>query len=268
MTDPEKDRTRPNRNPIRIAVLAAALVASQTASAWAEARAMTVFAAASVKNALDEAAKAFTAATGVEAKLSYAASFTLARQIDAGAPAEVFLSADAASMNYLAERALIDKATRTDLLGNSLVLVAPASDALGPLAFSAQAFLAALGGGRLAMGDPASVPAGTYARAAFEALGLWTIVQPRAAFADTVRGALQFVARGEAPLGAVYATDALIEPRVKVVATIPEKAHPKIVYPLAATTRAGDSARRFIAFLQGATARAIFEKQGFVFLPR
>ena len=268
MTDSEKDSPRPSRNPIRIAVLAAALVAFQTATARAEARAIMVFAAASVKNALDETAKAFTASTGVEAKLSYAASFTLARQIDAGAPAEIFLSADAASMNYLAERVLIDKATRTDLLGNSLVLVAPARGAAGLLALNPQAILAALGGGRLAMGDPASVPAGTYARAAFEALGLWTIVQPRAAFADNVRGALLFVARGEAPLGAVYTTDALAEPRVKIVATIPEKAHPKIVYPLAATAKAGDEARLFITFLKGATAKAIFEKQGFVFLPR
>lgn len=229
---------------------------------------VTVFAAASLKNALDDAAAAFRGTTGVEARISYAASFTLARQIEAGAPADVFISADRASMDYLADRKLIDPAARVDLLGNRLVLAAPATARFDQVALDRDAILGALGEGRLAMGDPASVPAGKYGRAAFEKLGLWSALQSRAAFSDNVRSALLFVARAEAPLGVVYATDARAEPKVKVVAQFPPTSHPEIVYPLATTARAGASARRFADFLKASTAKAAFEKQGFVFLPQ
>lgn len=259
------------RHPTRrwtIAAAGAALFLSAGTASSETPEAITVFAAASVKNALDEAAAAFKSKTGVDARISYAASLTLAKQIEAGAPADVFVSADAASMDYLAERKLIDPATRVDLLGNSLVLVAPKTAAFDRLALKQEAILGALDGGRIAMGDPLSVPAGKYGRAAFEKLGLWSAMESRAAFADNVRNALLFVARGEAPLGVVYATDARAEPKVKVVASFPSNSHPRIVYPLAATTKAGEPARRFVAFLKSAAGKAAFEKQGFVFLPR
>jgi molybdate transport system substrate-binding protein len=234
----------------------------------AAAKTLMVFAAASLKNALDEAAEAFRAATGVTAIISYASSMTLARQIEAGAPAEIFVSADAASMDYLAERRLIDPASRVDLFGNSLVVVAPASSPLQELAFAKEAFLAALGEGRIATGDPASVPAGKYAKAALEKLGLWSALEARFAFADNVRSALVFVARGEAPLGVVYATDALAERKVKIVAAFPPGAHPRIVYPAAATPSASGDAKALLAFLRGAKARDSFLRRGFSFLPR
>lgn len=234
----------------------------------AQASTITVFAAASLKNALDAAAASYKAQTGVSSQISYAASFTLARQIEAGAPADVFFAADKASMDYLAERRLIDPATRVDLLGNTLVVVAPATAQLTQLPLTPGALAAALGDQRLAMGDPASAPAGKYGQAALESLKLWAEVQPRAAFADNVRSALAFVARGEAPLGIVYATDAQAEPKVKIVATFPESAHPKIVYPLAATTRGTEAARGFLKFLRSGAARAAFEKQGFSVLAR
>lgn len=238
------------------------------APAAAQATTLTVFAAASLKNALDAAAEIYKAQTGVAAQISYAASFTLAKQIEAGAPADVFFAADTASMDYLAERRLIDPATRVDLLGNMLVVVAPASAPLTRLALTPGAFAAALGDRRLAMGDPASVPAGKYAQAAFESLKLWSEVQPRAAFADNVRAALNFVARDEAPLGVVYATDAQAERKVKVVAAFAADTHPEIVYPLAATTRGAEAAGGFLKFLRSPAARATFETQGFSVLAR
>jgi len=251
-----------------IAATAVALLLAFVPASADSAEIITVFAAASVKNGLDEAAAAFRASAGVETRISYAASFTLAKQIEAGAPADVFISADAASMDYLAERKLIDPATRVDLLGNSLVLVAPRTAPIDRLALKQEAILGALGEGRVAMGDPASVPAGKYGRAAFEKLGLWGALESRAAVADNVRNALLFVARGEAPLGVVYATDARAEPKVKVVASFPSGSHPRIVYPLAAMAKAGEPARRFVAFLGSAAAKAAFDREGFVFLPR
>lgn len=226
---------------------------------------VTIFAAASLKNALDEAAAAFTAKTGVEARLSYAASLPLAKQIEAGAPADLFISADAASMNYLSERKLIAPASRADFLGNRLVVVAPKDSPLQNLALTKLAFDAALGEtGRIAMGEPASVPAGKYAKAAFEKLGFWATLQSRAAFADNVRSAMVFVARGEAPLGVVYATDAGAEPKVKIVATFPKELHPPIVYPIALTVGAtGEAPRRFLEFLESKEGTAAFVKQGF-----
>jgi len=257
---------------IQMFVVLATLMAVAAPSALAQAPTaavpVTVFAAASLKNALDEAAARFTAATGIGARLSYAASFTLARQIEAGAPADVFISAHAAAMDYLAERKLIDPKSRVDLLGNSLVVVAPKSSPLETLAFTSAALAAAIGEGRIATGDPASVPAGAYAKAALEKLDLWRAVAPRLAFTDNVRAALVFVAREEAPLGLVYATDARSEPRVKVVAVFPEDSHPKIFYPAALTGAGGEAPARFFAFIRGPDGKAIFERHGFVFLPR
>jgi molybdate transport system substrate-binding protein len=233
-------------------------------------KATMLFAAASMRNALDEAMALFQKAhRGVEIKASYAASMTLARQIAAGAPADIFVSADVASMDYLAARDLIKPETRFDLLGNSLVVVAPSDSPLNSLAFTEEAFFVALGSGRLAIGDPASVPAGKYAKAAFEKLGLWSALEPRFAYAENVRSALVFVARKEAPLGVVYATDAKSEPKVKIVATFAEGAHPKIVYPIALTQAAsGDTPTRFIKFLKGPQAKAVFLRNGFSVLAR
>ena len=230
---------------------------------------VTVFAAASLKNALDEAAALFQKAQGAEIKSSYAASLTLAKQIEAGAPADIFISADAASMDYLAEKKLIKPETRVDLLGNTLVVVAPSSSPLKSLAFTKEAFLSALGSGRIATGDPASVPVGKYAKAAFEKLNLWSTLESRFAFTDNVRSALVFVAREEAPLGVVYSTDAKSEPKVKVVATFAENTHPKIVYPIAAIRASGgEMAARFLEFLKGSAAKAVFQRNGFTVLIR
>lgn len=237
------------------------------AQARERAQIVTVFAAASLKNALDQAAAGFQAATGIKTSISYAASLTLARQIEAGAPADMFISADAASMDYLSERKLIAPATRVDLLGNRLVVVAPKSSRVETLAFTSEAFAAAIGSSRLVTGDPSSVPAGKYAKAALEKLGLWSAVAPRLAFTDTVRAALVFVALGEAPLGIVYSTDANFEPGVKIVAIFPENSHPQIVYPIALTAAGGEAAALFLAFLKGAGSTH-FQQHGFIPPPR
>lgn len=231
----------------------------------ASAEKVTVFAAASLKNALDDAAAAFKKKTGVEVSISYAASLPLAKQIEAGAPADIFISADIASVDYLATRSLLKEGTRSDLLGNQLVVVAPKTAALKSLGFEKDAFFAALGaGGRIATGDPASVPVGKYAKAAFEKLGLWNALDSRFAFTENVRAALVFVAREEAPLGVVYATDANSEPKVKIVATFPAASHPPIVYPIAQTASStSEAASKLLAFLKGPEAAPAFVKQGF-----
>ncbi len=223
-----------------------------------------VFAAASLKNALDAISADFKKKTGVELKTSYAGSMALAKQIQAGAPADVFFSADTASMDYLAQKNLIQPTTRIDLLGNTLVVVAPKSSKLQKLPFTTQAFAEAIGAGKITTGDVVSVPVGKYAKAALEKLGLWAATEPRFAFTDNVRAALMFVARDEAPLGIVYLTDARSEPNVKVVATFPADSHPPIVYPAALTTSAKtDAPAKFLAYLKGTAAKAIFREQGF-----
>ncbi|WP_442756462.1 molybdate ABC transporter substrate-binding protein [Methylocystis sp. JAN1] len=235
------------------------------AATQAGAATVTVFAAASLKNALDAAAAAFKTKTGIELKISYAGSMALAKQIESGAPADVFFSADEASMDYLAGKGLIKPDTRVDLLGNALVVVAPRTAKLDKLAFTKDAFTAAIGAGKVATGDPASVPVGKYAKAALEKLDLWATVEPHFAFTDNVRAALMFVVREEAPLGVVYLTDAKSEPKVKIVASFPASSHPPIVYPIAATSTAtGDGAARLLAFLKSEPAKAIFVEQGFV----
>lgn len=228
-----------------------------------------VFAAASLTDALQEIGTAYGRERGKRVVFSFAASMTLARQIELSAGADLFLSADAESMDYLEQRNRIAKPSRQDLLGNRLVLIAPAN-ANTTLALAPQMMLAeALRGGRLAMANIDSVPAGRYGRAALMALGVWTQVADRLAQGEDVRTALAYVARGEAPLGIVYATDARVEPRVRVVATFPENTHPPIVYPAALTPEASPDAAQFLAYLRGAQARAVFERAGFsVLAPR
>ena len=225
---------------------------------------LTVFAAASLKESLDEAATAYQTHTGIPVRVSYAASSALARQIEQGAPADVFFSADLEWMDYLQERDKLEVATRRSLLGNQLVLVAPkASKAQVDLKRPAT-FLTALGAGRLAVGQTQTVPAGKYAKASLESLSLWNGVKARLAESDSVRAALMLVARGETPLGIVYASDAKAEPAVRVVATFPEASHPPIVYPVAAVRGAQSTrATAFVQWLTSPAADAIFQRRGF-----
>jgi molybdate transport system substrate-binding protein len=226
---------------------------------------VTIFAAASLKNALENAAKAFTAEAGVPVRFSFAASSALARQIEQGAPADLFASADLKWMDYLAERKLIRAETRVDLLSNRLVVVAPRDSGLDAIAFTPESFRQVLGrDGRIATGEINSVPAGRYAKAAFETLGLWREIRPRLAQAENVRAALAFVARGEAPLGVVYETDARAEPKVKIVAAFPADSHPPVVYPFAVVAGSkNEGAARFLAYLRSPATRPFFEAQGF-----
>jgi molybdate transport system substrate-binding protein len=240
-------------------------VASSPAAA--EDKTLTVFAAASMKNALDDVDAAYTAKTGVKVTASYAASSVLARQIDQGAPADIFLSADTDWMDYATRQKTIKADTRTNLLGNSIVLIAPKDSAIDKVAIAPGFDLAKLAGqGRIATGDVSSVPVGKYAKAALEKLGAWDAASSKFAMAESVRAALTLVARGEAALGIVYATDARVEPGVKVVGTFPADSHPPIIYPVAATTSAGPGAANYLAFLHSQAAKTIFEKYGFTFL--
>ena len=198
--------------------------------ALAEDKRLTVFAAASMKNALDELNTAYSANTGVKIVASYAASSTLAKQIEQGAPADIFVSADTDWMDYAIARKDIDESTRINLLGNSLVLIAPKDSAIDNVAIGRGFDLAKLAGdGRIAAGDVNAVPAGKYAKAALEDLGAWRTAEPKFAMADSVRAALTLVARAEAVLGIVYASDARIEPGVKIVGTFPADSHRPIV---------------------------------------
>src|SRR5579871_6623119 len=237
--------------------------------AWSEEKSLTVFAAASMKNALDDVDAAFTAKSGVKVTASYAASSVLAKQIDQGEPADVFVSADTDWMDYATKQKTIKADTRTSLLGNSIVLIAPKDSKIDKVTIAQGFDLAKLAGtGRITTGDVSSVPVGKYAKAALEKLGAWQAAAPKFAMAESVRAALTLVARGEAALGIVYATDAKVEPGVKVVGTFPADSHPPIVYPVAATTSASASATDYLAFLQTQAAKAIFEKYGFTFLVR
>jgi molybdate transport system substrate-binding protein len=232
--------------------------------AGAAERVLTVFAAASLTNVLQEIGAAYTADTGVPVRFSFAASSALARQIESGAPADAFMSADQDWMNYLAGRRLIDPATRADVVSNSLVLIAPLESEVKLTIAPGFRLADALGAsGRLSTGDPASVPVGKYAQAALTKLGVWAEVEKRMVAADNVRTALNFVARGEAPLGIVYATDAFTESRVKIVDTFPADSHEPITYPAAATKGGGAGAAAFVTYLSGARAQALFAKAGF-----
>ena len=220
-----------------LALLTAAVLtlAAGTAPAAAQGRDVLVFAAASLKNALDEAAAQWQRESGKKVAISYAASNTLIKQIEQGAPADMFISADLDWMDYGQQKGLIKPDTRSNLLGNRLVLVAPKDSNVSANIQPGFDLAALLKGGRLAMGNVDAVPAGKYGKAALEKLGAWDGVKDKIAQAETVRAALVLVARGEAPLGIVYQTDAASDPTVKIVGTFPENTHPPIIYPIALT---------------------------------
>lgn len=260
--------TKVSRAAHALAVAAIAILAPPTHAA--EPRPLTVFAAASLKESLDAAARDYEAATGQRVRVSYAASSALARQIEAGAPADVFMPADTDWMNELQSKGRIDTATRRNVLGNSLVLIVPGASRTIRIALVRDVDLTRHLGrdGRIALALPASAPAGKYAKAAFIHLGVWSAVAPRVAEAENVRAALMLVARGEAQLGVVYASDARVEPRVRVVATFPARTHPPIVYPVArikASTH--PHATSFARWLASPPADRIFKRYGFVPLP-
>jgi molybdate transport system substrate-binding protein len=249
-----------------VGLAAAAVLALPALVSPASAAEPVVFAAASLKNALDEAAAAFKEKSGVAVTVNYAASSALAKQIEEAAPADIFFSADLAWMDYLDERNLIKKDSRVTLLGNSIVLVAP-KDSGTALTIEKDMKLADVLGadGKLAMANVDSVPAGKYGKAALENLGVWDSVADKVVQADNVRAALAFVASGEAPLGIVYATDAAAEPAVQVIGTFPADSHPAILYPVALTASSTNpDATAFLDFLKSDGARPAFEKQGFV----
>jgi molybdate transport system substrate-binding protein len=245
------------------AVLFGLLSAGVTVAAEPEHERITVFAAASLTESLGELAAAYEQQTGVRVRTSFASSGTLARQIDAGAQADLFISADAAWMDFLEQRQALATGSRHNLVANQLVLIAPAGSALRVRLGPNAPVGAALQDGRLALADPVTVPAGRYAQAAFERFGIWPQLEPRLLRGEDVRVALMWVARGEAPLGVVYLTDARAEPRVRVVDVFPASSHPPIVYPVALLRGAAPAAARFAAFLDSAAARAVFDKAGF-----
>lgn len=229
---------------------------------------ITVLAAASLSNVLPDIGQSYESATHQKVVFSFAASMTLARQIEASAGADIFVSADIPSMNYLDMRGLIIRASRRDLLANSLVLIAPADSRVNLQITPGFKLAEALNGGRLAMGEPASVPAGRYAQAALMKLGVWDSVSQQLALGEDVRATLAYVARGEAPLGIVYSTDARIEPRVRVVVTFPANTHEPIVYPAALVKDSNPAAAAFLNYLQGPQARKAFERAGFTVVER
>lgn len=218
-----------------------------------------VLAAASLRESLTEAAEAWAAHGHQRPVISFAATSALARQVDQGAAADMFISADTEWMDYLQARGRLQAQSRRDLLGNALVLIAPAS--APPIMLEAPDLLARLDGSRLAMADPDHVPAGRYGRAALKSLGAWEAVADRIAAAENVRGALALVERGAAPLGIVYATDARASPRVRIAAAFPPDSHPPIVYPIALLAASGSpDARGFYDFLLSAAGQAIFAR--------
>ncbi len=249
----------------RAALIALLLVVAPLAAA---AEGLLVFAAASLRGPLDRIAAQWTQETGQAAVVSYAGSSLLARQIEGGAPADVFVSASVAWMDAAEAAGGLRAGTRRDLLGNRLVLIAPVAAGAAPVVAGPGLDLPALlGEGRLAMALVDAVPAGVYGREALTALGLWEAVAPRVAQADNVRAALALVARAEAPYGIVYATDALAEPGVSVVAIFPEATHAPIVYPAAVTADAAEGAEALLDYLGGPAARAIWEGHGFRVIP-
>jgi molybdate transport system substrate-binding protein len=233
----------------------------------AQGKDVLVFAAASLKDALDDAIAPWQREQGKKVVVSYAASSALAQQIEQGAPADLFLPADLDWMDYLEQRNLIKADSRSNLLGNRIVLVAPKDSRLAVDIAPGFDLAKLLGSGRLAIADPASVPAGKYGKAALESLGAWAAVAGKIASPANVRAALTLVSRGEAPLGLVYQTDAAADPAVKVVGTFPPSSHPPIIYPVALIAGAANpDAAAFLTYLKSAAARPFFEKQGFSLL--
>ena len=262
---------------LRCLVAIAALLAACVPHGAVAQQSVTVFAAASLKNALDDVDAAFTNANGAKVTASYEASSSLARQIEAGAPADVFISADLRWMDYVAERKLIRPDSRTNLLGNRLVLIAPKDAKLDNVVIGPGFDIARLAGdGRIAVADVKAVPAGLYAKAALEKLGAWGAAEPKLAQAENVRATLAFVARGETwsscspDFGARSVVDrfAQIEPKVKIVGSFPDGSYPPVTYPVAAIADAKnkEAATRYLAFLHSTAAKAIFEKYGFSYL--
>jgi molybdate transport system substrate-binding protein len=242
-------------------ILLMALLAAFGRTAAAET--ITVFAATSLKDALDENVRAYEARTGDKIVVSYAASSALAKQIESGAPADLFISADLDWMDYLEQRRLIRVDTRRNLLRNRLVLIAPSDSKTSVKIEPGFPLARILGDGRLAMANPEAVPAGKYGRASLEALGVWKDVAPKVVGAENVRAALVLVSRGEAPLGIVYRTDAAVEAKVRIVAEFPENSHPPIIYPAAVTATGKSAAGALLESLGKPAARAVFEKYGF-----
>jgi molybdate transport system substrate-binding protein len=252
---------------VRLVMIGVIALGAAVSSARAQQPDLLVFAAASLKTALDEINTQFQRDTGTKANTSYAASPALAKQIESGAPADVFISADLDWMDYLAQRRLINGDTRHNLASNAIVLIAPKSSAAQLKIAPNFALAQALGDGRLAMADPASVPAGKYGKASLEALGVWATVAAKVAPAENVRAALLLVSRGEAPLGIVYETDAAVDPGVRIVDRFPPNTHPPIVYPIAVTRDAKNpAAAAYVAYLRSAVARPALRKQGFTTL--
>src|ERR1700686_1533970 len=237
--------------------------------ASAQDKSLTVFAAASMKNALDDIGAAYSAKTGVKVVASYAASSALAKQIEQGAPADIFVSADTDWMEYAINKKNVNAPTRVNLLGNRMVLIAPKDSKIDNVTIGQGFDLAKLAGdGRIVTGDVKAVPVGKYAKAALEKLGAWQAVEPKFAMAESVRAALTLVARGEAALGIVYSTDAKVEPGVKIVGTFPADSHPAIIYPVAATATAKAEAADYLAYLRSSAAKTVLEKYGFTYLIR
>lgn len=228
---------------------------------------LVVFAAASLKNALDAVNAQWHRETGKKASISYAASSALAKQIEQGAPAQMFISADLDWMDYIVKKNLIKADTRSNLLGNRIVLIAP-KDKARPIEIKGGFDLAkVVGDGRLAMANVDFVPAGKYGKAALEKLGVWNGVSSKVAQAENVRAALLLVSRGEAPAGIVYQTDAAADPTVKIIGTFPEDTHAPIIYPIALTSGANHpDAAAFLAYVRSGSAKPLFEAQGFTVL--
>ena len=256
------------RRLILVALCAAAFVHSSATADEKKKPELLVFAAASLTNVMGELSTAWSATSGVRVKSSFAASSVLARQVEAGGKADAFISADQEWMDYLQSRNLIDGSTRRDLVANRLVLIAPADSKLTLRIAPGFDLVGALGKQRLATGDPDTVPVGRYARSALVSLGVWDEIQDRLVRADNVRSAMTFVALGEVPLGIVYATDARVDSKVRIVDTFPENTHPPITYPGAAIKGSRSEAREFLEFLASPQARDIWMKFGFLELKK
>jgi molybdate transport system substrate-binding protein len=237
--------------------------------AVAQDKTITVFAAASMTNALDDVDAAFTKQTGIKVVTSYDASSALMKRIEDGSPADAFVSANLKWMDYGVEKKVINESTQINLLGNVLVLIAAKDSKIDHVDIGPRFDLAKLAGdGRIATGDVESVPVGLYAKAALEKLGVWPSVESKMAMTVNVRAALAYVARREAPLSIVYATDAKIEPGVKVVGVFPNNSHDPIIYPVAATVNAKPGTIQYLAFLRSAAAKSIFQSYGFSVLAK
>jgi molybdate transport system substrate-binding protein len=252
---------------VGLVAAAALLIGPPQTAPRAQGGDVVVFAAASLKNALDDVNAQWQKETGKKAAISYGASSAIAKQIEQAAPAQMFISADLDWMDYVAQKNLIKPDTRSNLLGNRIVLIAPKDKAQAIDIKPGFDLAKVVGDGRLAMANVDSVPAGKYGKASLEKLGVWDSVSGKLAQAENVRAALLLVSRGEAPAGIVYQTDAAADPNVKIIGTFPEDTHPPIVYPIALTASASNpDAAAFLAYVKSAKARPLFEAQGFTVL--